>query len=391
MASSTIQICSACNVPETPTVTHKRCINCLTVRYCSRTCQKTHWKVHKPNCTAVVLPSIVPTTTTTTSSSVIPDRKVPPATTQLVPKNWNTNDGSRPLMRFAMLGIDLRVTNTMRHATVGTSCAASKSDIALYTTLDRKAGDLVFRESTNLLGTYEKLVSRIMSYPWHRLMFPRSETKVSIDSSYSDAVKRISKRHPRLTTDEVRRLITKVQSNMFATESPLTSTSSLQYEDSPSRPPLPVEKRYVAIFPLAQFANHACTPNVLVIIVNNAQAALLEMYALQDISAGSQLVHAYDEREGESGRKKPFSCNCTTCHERSKSEGKSLESQLMDKLQGSALEACLAATTSKFTLDADIDVAFLTKMVVRANKSRDAPQILDASPHFEETSKLLPC
>jgi hypothetical protein len=40
-----------CARQETGTETFLRCGRCLAVTYCSSTCQKSHWKQHKPNCT----------------------------------------------------------------------------------------------------------------------------------------------------------------------------------------------------------------------------------------------------------------------------------------------------------------------------------------------------
>ena len=31
----------------------KRCANCKTVSYCDKTCQRTHWSLHKPFCTSI--------------------------------------------------------------------------------------------------------------------------------------------------------------------------------------------------------------------------------------------------------------------------------------------------------------------------------------------------
>jgi hypothetical protein len=42
--------CAACGKINT-TKCHKKCARCKTVRYCDVECQKTHWKVHKCECT----------------------------------------------------------------------------------------------------------------------------------------------------------------------------------------------------------------------------------------------------------------------------------------------------------------------------------------------------
>ena len=44
---STLKNCSNCKMPSKDL---KKCANCGQVRYCSRECQKKHWKEHKPSC-----------------------------------------------------------------------------------------------------------------------------------------------------------------------------------------------------------------------------------------------------------------------------------------------------------------------------------------------------
>ena len=41
--------CGYCKEPET-VASFRKCSQCLTVSYCSRKCQKSHWKQHKPTC-----------------------------------------------------------------------------------------------------------------------------------------------------------------------------------------------------------------------------------------------------------------------------------------------------------------------------------------------------
>jgi splicing suppressor protein 51 len=62
VSSTSPSICANC-----PTTTNlKRCAKCLHEWYCSRTCQKTHWKQHKKSCSTG---SSVPNPTPSSSSS----------------------------------------------------------------------------------------------------------------------------------------------------------------------------------------------------------------------------------------------------------------------------------------------------------------------------------
>jgi hypothetical protein len=48
-------ICSRCGIPETSTVELKQCTRCRIEKYCSKLCQKNHWKnCHKYVCNSVV-------------------------------------------------------------------------------------------------------------------------------------------------------------------------------------------------------------------------------------------------------------------------------------------------------------------------------------------------
>ena len=45
--------CVVCRVPASDTVTLMKCGKCKAVKYCSRDCQKTHWKEHRKVCKQV--------------------------------------------------------------------------------------------------------------------------------------------------------------------------------------------------------------------------------------------------------------------------------------------------------------------------------------------------
>lgn len=44
------RLCANCGVGDEGINKHKACARCKTVHYCSRECQKQHWKTHKPRC-----------------------------------------------------------------------------------------------------------------------------------------------------------------------------------------------------------------------------------------------------------------------------------------------------------------------------------------------------
>ena len=48
IVSSTKNFCSVCHSPAL-----YRCSSCKTAIYCSETCQKSHWKSHKPVCKSI--------------------------------------------------------------------------------------------------------------------------------------------------------------------------------------------------------------------------------------------------------------------------------------------------------------------------------------------------
>jgi hypothetical protein len=291
-------------------------------------------------------------------------------------------------MSFPTLGVDLRITNTKENVTIGTSRKVGKFGLALYTTRDHKAGDLVFREGTDLVNTYEELVPRVFARPWVGIMFPRFETKVTFNESYTAVVDHISKKHPHLDSKQIFRLISKVQFNMFSLGVPpiSPSLSSTALSAEPTALLAEPEQKLQAIFPLAQFANHACQPNVLVILLHNSRCAFLRMYALRDIRAGEQLLHSYIDNIA--GEKPEFVCGCVTCRE-SGVERKSL-ADIAHELPPGVIDAILAAGEIKFKLDAHIDAAHLTNTMTRANADKDAAKIYDASAFFEATCHQLP-
>lgn len=49
-AQPTADRCAACSMPARAGAPLKKCSRCMEVRYCSPTCQREHWRVHKPTC-----------------------------------------------------------------------------------------------------------------------------------------------------------------------------------------------------------------------------------------------------------------------------------------------------------------------------------------------------
>ena len=54
-----IRACGCCGNGKGVGVKLRKCDRCMLVDYCSRECQKKHWRVHKPKCLSVSKPESV--------------------------------------------------------------------------------------------------------------------------------------------------------------------------------------------------------------------------------------------------------------------------------------------------------------------------------------------
>ena len=251
------------------------------MKYCNVECQRAHWKpVHKLHCRPVA--AVAPRSAFVTD---VPLRPPCVDAIALLPE----------------LGLELRATR---------SRGGHHSSLALYTTVARRAGELVLRETSDLMGTLATLVPRIHASPaLAALMMPREGTIKFLDTGAQAEYAELCKSNQTLPADAVASIYCKLRTNTWA----------LPKGDGVWRAPGATTddgKSEQTVFALAQFMDNACRPNIGQLVHRNAMCADYRGYAMQDIAAGEKICHSYVfEQLPRAARHKQleFNCECDQC------------------------------------------------------------------------------
>jgi hypothetical protein len=249
-----------------------RCGRCKAVDYCGRVCQQAHRKIHKTRC-------------------VEPEFDV--------------------VVCFSELGLELRAKRAtlQRH-----------SQIALYTTIPRRDGDLVLRETSRVVGSRGHLAALIYASPLLlTLMMPREGTIDLRDDVARQQSQAIQDANPIIPADIVPHLYSKIHANAWqvsAGDGIPCLPGSKGTGKGTHAPDVDVKSETLAIFAMAQFIDNACAPNIGQVIQRNASCCEYRGYALGDMAAGTKLGHSYLFDwlpRAQRHAALQFECRCTQC------------------------------------------------------------------------------